>query len=176
MQIQSPHAFSSSHLLWRWLLLSVVLVIIDQVSKLSVASILPLHDRIEVTPFFNLVHSLNPGAAFSFLANAGGWQRHFFTVLGLLVSFFLIFLLWRGVRNRCETLAYVCIIGGALGNVVDRLRIGAVVDFLDFHWQTWYWPAFNSADVFIVTGVGLMLLGSLGSHGNLTLDVYTNKQ
>jgi len=162
---ESSRVFSSSPFFWRWLSLSLLLVTIDQVSKLSVASILPLHDRIEVAPFFDLVHVLNPGAAFSFLANAGGWQRHFFTVLGLLVSFFLIFLLWRGVRNRLETLAYACIIGGALGNVVDRLRIGAVIDFLDFHWQGSHWPAFNSADCFIVIGVGVMLFASFGSQG-----------
>jgi len=166
MQIESTHAFSSSHLFWRWLLLSVVLVIIDQVSKLSVASVLSLHDYIEVTPFFNLVHALNSGAAFSFLAHAGGWQRHFFTVLGMLVSMFLICLLWRGVRSRLETLAYVCIVGGALGNVIDRLRIGAVIDFLDFHWQGWHWPAFNSADCFIVIGVGMMVFTALMSHGS----------
>ena len=127
---------------------------------------LPLHDRIEVTPFFDLVHTLNLGAAFSILANAGGWQRHFFTLLGLLVSFFLIFLLWRGVRSRLETLAYVFIVAGALGNVVDRLRIGAVIDFLDFHWQGWHWPAFNSADVFIVMGVGIMVFTSLMRKGH----------
>jgi signal peptidase II len=166
MHRKSPHAFSSSLLFWRWLSLSLVLVTIDQVSKLKVAFMLPLHDRIEVTPFFNLVHALNPGAAFSFLANAGGWQRHFFTLLGLLVILFLIFLLWRGVRSRLETLAYVFIVAGALGNVVDRLRIGAVIDFLDFHWQGWHWPAFNSADCFIVIGVGLMLLASFWIPGN----------
>ena len=130
----------------------------------SVASILPLHDRIEVTPFFNLVHSLNTGAAFSFLANAGGWQRHFFTLVGLLVSILLISMIWRGVRSRLETLAYVCIVGGALGNVADRLRIGAVIDFLDFHWQGRHWPAFNFADCFIVIGVGVMLFASFGSR------------
>jgi len=167
IKIESPHAFSSSLLFWRWLLLSFLLIAVDQVSKLTVAFVLPLHDRIEVTPFFNLVHTLNPGAAFSFLANAGGWQRHFFTLLGLLVSIFLISLLWRGVRSRLETLAYVSIVGGALGNVIDRLRIGAVVDFLDFHWQTWHWPAFNSADVFIVVGVGLMLLATIGPRGRM---------
>lgn len=166
MHRESPHAFSSSLLFWRWLSLSLVLVTIDQVSKLKVAFMLPLHDRIEVTPFFNLVHTLNLGAAFSFLANAGGWQRHFFTLLGLLVSFFLIFLLWRGVRSRLETLAYVFIVAGALGNVVDRLRIGAVIDFLDFHWQGWHWPAFNSADVFIVMGVGIMVFTSLMRQGH----------
>lgn len=166
MQIESTHAFSSSHFFWRWLLLSLLLVTIDQVSKLSVASVLPLHGHIQVTSFFDIVHALNPGAAFSLLANAGGWQRHFFTVVGLLVSLLLICLLWRGVRSRLETLAYVFIVGGALGNVVDRLRIGAVIDFLDFHWQTLHWPAFNSADSFIAIGVGLMVFTALMSHGS----------
>ena len=72
-----------------------------------------------------------------------------------------MFGLWRGVRSRFETAAYVCVIGGALGNVIDRLRIGAVVDYLDFHWLGWHWPAFNLADIFVVTGAGLLLLASV---------------
>lgn len=159
-------AFTSARFFWRWILLSVCLIAIDQTSKLSVASVLPLHGQIAVTPFFNLVHALNPGAAFSFLAGAGGWQRHFLTVLGVLVSVGLMVLLQRGVRHRLETIAYVCIIGGAMGNVVDRLRLGAVVDFLDFYWKTAHWPAFNLADVFIVGGVALVLVSSFRSRTN----------
>lgn len=168
---ESTLDFSSTRLFWRWISLSVLLLALDQASKISVASILPLHSQIEVTPFFNLVHAINPGAAFSFLADAGGWQRHFLTVMGLLVSAGLIALLRRGVRNRMETIAYVGIIGGAMGNVLDRLRMGAVVDFLDFHWKAQHWPAFNLADVFIVGGVGLILLTSFQSHvGSSTAD------
>lgn len=160
----STHAFTSARFFWRWVWLSVLLVVIDQVTKLSVASILPLHGQMAVTPFFNLVHALNPGAAFSFLADAGGWQRHFFTVLGVLVSVALMVLLKRGVHHRLEAIAFVCIIGGAMGNVLDRLRQGAVVDFLDVYWKTAHWPAFNLADVFIVIGVALILLSSFRSR------------
>lgn len=160
----STHAFTSARFFWRWVWLAVLLVVIDQVTKLSIASILPLHGQMAVTPFFNLVHVLNPGAAFSFLAGAGGWQLHALTVIGVLVSVGLIILLQRGVRHRLEAIAYACIIGGAMGNVLDRLRLGAVVDFLDVYWKTTHWPAFNLADVFIVIGVALILLSSFRSR------------
>lgn len=160
----ATHTFTSTRFFWRWMSLSVLLVAIDQASKLSVASVLPLHGQIAVTPFFNLVHALNPGAAFSFLAGAGGWQRHVFTVLGVFVSVVLMVLLKRGVHHRLEAIAYVGIIGGAMGNVLDRLRQGAVVDFLDVYWKSAHWPAFNLADVFIVVGVALVLVSSLRSR------------
>ena len=122
---------------------------------------MPLLTSIEVTSFFNLVHVLNPGAAFSFLADAGGWQRYLFVGLGTAVSAFLAFALWRGVHSRLETAAYIGLMGGALGNVIDRLRLGAVVDYLDFHWLSWHWPAFNLADIFVVSGAALLLLASM---------------
>jgi len=109
------------------------MVSLDQGVKCVIAAVLPLGERVEITSWFNLEHVLNPGAAFSFLADAGGWQRHFLSTLGLAVSLFLAVLLWRGVRSRLETAAYVGLIGGAMGNVTDRLRIGAVVDYLDLH-------------------------------------------
>ena len=167
----SAHDFSSTRLFWRWIGLSILLAVVDQASKLSIVLSLPLHSQVEVTSFFNLVHALNPGAAFSFLAGAGGWQRYFLTILGSLVSLGLMVLLKRGVRYRMETIGYVGIIGGAIGNVMDRVRIGKVVDFLDFHWETQHWPAFNLADVFIVVGVGLILVSSLRSHIRLSTSV-----
>ena len=133
---------------------------LDQVVKWAVASTLPLGERVEVTAWFNLVHVLNPGAAFSFLADAGGWQRHALTAVGIAVSLALAVLLRRGVRSRLETAAYVGLIGGALGNVADRLRIGAVVDYLDLYWRDMHWPAFNLADIFIVGSAGLLVLAS----------------
>lgn len=135
---------------------------LDQGVKWIVASASPLGDRIEVTAWFNLVHVLNPGAAFSFLADAGGWQRHFLTGIGIAVSLVLAWLLRRGVGSRLETAAYVGLIGGALGNVADRLRIGAVVDYLDLHWRGMHWPAFNVADIFIVGSATLLVLASFG--------------
>jgi len=153
-----PDHFSSKQHLGRWFLLAAALTSADQLVKFVVAASLPWQASMAVTPFFNLVHVWNPGAAFSFLADAGGWQKLFFTAVGLLVSGVLAFLLWRGVRSRLETLAYVALIGGALGNVIDRIRLGAVVDYLDFYWQSWHWPAFNLADIFVVTGCGLLIL------------------
>ena len=156
-----PSTFSSKHLVAVWYLFAVSLVCLDQATKYAIETLMPLRASIEVSSFFNLVHVQNPGAAFSFLADAGGWQRFLFVGLGVAVSVFLMFGLWRGVRSRFETAAYVCLIGGALGNVIDRLRIGAVVDYLDLHWQGWHWPAFNLADVFVVSGAALMILSSL---------------
>jgi signal peptidase II len=115
---------------------------------------------VEVTPWFNLVHVLNPGAAFSFLADASGWQRYFLSAIGLTVSAVLVWMLWRGVKNRLEAVAYASLIGGALGNVIDRLRLGAVVDYLDFYWRDWHWPAFNLADILVVGGAGLLIVAS----------------
>ena len=153
--------FSSRHLAGVWYLFAVSLASLDQATKYAIETLMPLRASIEVSSFFNLVHVLNPGAAFSFLADAGGWQRYLFVGLGLAVSAFLLFGLWRGVRNRFETAAYICVIGGALGNVIDRLRIGAVVDYLDFHWLGWHWPAFNLADIFVVSGAALLILASV---------------
>ena len=152
--------FDSRHHRGAWLMLAAAMVAADQGVKFTVEAALPLGDRVEVTPWFNLVHVLNPGAAFSFLADAGGWQRHALSGLGLVVSLFLAVLLWRGVRNRLETVACAGLIGGALGNVVDRLRIGAVVDYLDLHWRDMHWPAFNLADIFVVGSAGLLVLVS----------------
>ncbi len=152
--------FDSRRNLVAWLMLAAAMVAADQGVKFIVAAALPPGERIEITPWFNLVHLLNPGAAFSFLADAGGWQRHFLSALGLVVSLVLAFMLWRGVRSRLETVASVGMIGGAMGNVVDRLRIGAVVDYLDLHWRDLQWPAFNLADMFVVGSAGLLMLAS----------------
>lgn len=145
--------------------LAGLMLALDQAVKALVAWRFPLGSSLELTQWFNLVHVLNPGAAFSFLAYAGGWQRHFLSLLGLAVSAALAWLLRRGVASRLEALGYVGMIGGAMGNVVDRLRIGAVVDYLDLHWRGMHWPAFNLADVFLVGGVGLLMLASFGARG-----------
>lgn len=141
-------------------MLASAMVATDQGVKHAVASALPLGSSIELTSWFNLVHVINPGAAFSFLADAGCWQRHVLSAVGLAVSLALAFLLWRGMRSRLETAAYVGLIGGAMGNVIDRLRIGAVVDYLDLHWRGLHWLAFNLADIFVVGSADLLLLAS----------------
>lgn len=161
--LAEPHAAMRSRGRW-WLLMGVAasLLVLDQGVKWMVATNLPLGEGITVTAWFNLVHVLNPGASFSFLADAGGWQRHALTAVGITVSVALAALLRRGVRSRLETAAYVGLIGGALGNVADRLRIGAVVDYLDLHWRDMHWPAFNLADIFIVGSAALLVLASFG--------------
>lgn len=147
---------------WRLRMVAAALLLgLDQGVKWIVATNLTLGERIVITEWFNLVHVLNPGAAFSFLADAGGWQRPVLSVIGIVVSLVLAVMLWRGVGSRLEAAAYVGIIGGALGNVADRLRIGAVIDYLDLHWRDVHWPAFNFADVFVVGGAGLLLASML---------------
>ena len=166
--VKSYAAATASRGRW-WLLMGVaaLLLALDQGIKWVVAANLPLGEGITVTAWFNLVHVLNPGASFSFLADAGGWQRHALIAVGLAVSVALALLLWRGVRSRLETAAYVGLIGGALGNVVDRVRIGAVVDYLDLHWRDMHWPAFNLADIFIVGGAALLVLASFRPRADL---------
>ena len=131
--------------------------IADQLAKLAIVRTYAYGEQVEVTPFFNFVHVLNPGAAFSFLAGAGGWQRYFFIALGLAVSAWLVRILKQRLP-RLEALGYSLILGGALGNVADRLLRGQVVDFLDFHWRHSHWPAFNLADVAITSGAVLLII------------------
>lgn len=157
----SAPAFDSRRHWPAWFLFAAALAAVDQAIKSVVATALPLRASVEVTPWFNLVHVLNPGAAFSFLADAAGWQRYFLSAIGLSVSAVLLWMLWRGVRNRLEAVAYAGLIGGALGNVIDRFRIGAVVDYLDFHWRDWHWPAFNLADILVVGSAGLLIIASV---------------
>ncbi|WP_354687859.1 signal peptidase II [Cupriavidus necator] len=141
---------------WVWYAVAASAVMADQLAKSVISRTYAYGDQVEVTPFFNLVHVLNPGAAFSFLAGAGGWQRPFLIALGLVASAWLMRILWQQ-PPRLEALGYSLILGGALGNVADRVLRGAVVDFLDFHWRHTHWPAFNLADVAITLGVTLLI-------------------
>ncbi|KXU80267.1 signal peptidase II [Aeromonas enteropelogenes] len=152
----------------RWLWLAVLAFILDQASKLAVVKLLPFgYPGVEITPFFNLVHVYNKGAAFSFLADQGGWQRWFFAVLAFAICGLLIhWLRKQSVTERWSGIAYSLIIGGALGNVFDRLVLGHVVDFLDFYWGRAHWPAFNLADTFIFIGAAMIVLdGFCSSKG-----------
>lgn len=141
----------------RWLALATFVVVLDQTSKAWVLGSFRLMERHVVTPFFNLVLVFNPGASFSFLADAGGWQKWFFVVLALGISAWLLSLLRHHAQERLMPAALSLILGGAIGNVIDRLRFDAVVDFLDFHVAGYHWPAFNVADSAITVGVALML-------------------
>ena len=142
---------------WRWLGLALLLWALDQAIKFGVTHTMQLHDSRPIFTGFNWVYVLNPGAAFSFLADAGGWQRYFFTAIAFSVSAALAVVLWRGVAHKAEALAYTLLLAGALGNGTDRIRIGAVVDYLDLYWRNWHWPAFNLADICVCVAALLML-------------------
>lgn len=141
-----------------WLGLALVVIGLDQVSKILVRAGMQLGQGVEVTSFFELLYVMNPGASFSFLAGAGGWQRWFFLVLALGICAWLTLMLKRQAAEKLAPLAFALIIGGALGNVIDRALYGAVVDFLYFHVGEHGFPAFNVADSAISAGVALMLL------------------
>ncbi|WP_430009133.1 signal peptidase II [Methylophaga lonarensis] len=146
----------------KWLWLTAVVIVLDQASKWLMSAWLDLYQSVAVLPFFNLTLAHNSGAAFSFLANAGGWQRWFFIVLALTVS--LVLLIWLSrlkASARMEAAALSLIMGGALGNVIDRFIHGYVVDFLDFHAAGYHWPAFNVADMAIFIGAALLIIDSL---------------
>lgn len=143
--------------LLRWLALAALVVLLDQATKAWVLASFRLMESLVVMPFFNLVLVFNSGAAFSFLAGAGGWQKWFFVGLALAISAWLLGLLRKHAGERLLPTALALILGGAVGNVIDRLRFDAVVDFLDFHLAGYHWPAFNVADSAITVGVALML-------------------
>ena len=135
----------------------------DQVSKSAITGSMQLYQSIPVMPFFKLTYVHNTGAAFSFLSEAGGWQRWFFAALALVISG--VIAVWLARLKHDETLLAVAlslVLGGAIGNLIDRLVYGYVIDFLDVYYQTWHWPAFNVADSAITIGVILMLMESFG--------------
>ncbi|GAB3266274.1 signal peptidase II [Chitinimonas naiadis] len=147
--------------LTRWLLLALVVIVFDQVSKQMVEASLQFGDVVPVFSGFNVVLTYNKGAAFSFLASAGGWQRHFFTILALAVSAAIIWTLSKHHNERRLALALSLILGGAIGNVIDRVWYGHVIDFLDVYWGVSHWPAFNIADSAICVGAVLMVLDGI---------------
>lgn len=147
-----------------WLWLATLVLVLDQLTKLAVVQTMALHDFIPVTGFFNLVRAHNTGAAFSLLADQTGWQRLFFLAVGLVASGIIVHLLRKTRGRPLFCLALALILGGALGNVIDRLAYGYVVDFLDFYLGDWHWPAFNVADSGITVGAVLLILDSLRKH------------
>ena len=144
-----------------WLALALVLVIADQFTKVLVLGSFQLGDSRVVTSFFNLVRVHNAGAAFSFLADASGWQRWFFTGLGVAAAVLIVWMLKNHAGQRLFGFALACILGGAIGNVIDRVLYGYVVDFLDFHWAGMHFPAFNVADSAISIGAICLILDEL---------------
>ena len=146
----------------RWLVLSLLVILLDQVTKYYAVELLELHQPVEVLPFFNWTLMYNEGAAFSFLSDQGGWQRWFFIALATVVTGVLIG--WMAKLKRSElalAVALSLVIGGAVGNVIDRILLGKVVDFIHLHYEQYYWPAFNVADSAITIGVVILIFDAL---------------
>lgn len=145
-----------------WLGIAAVVILIDQVSKISIARLWSYAEEYVVTSFFNLTLVYNKGAAFSFLSNESGWQRYFFTAIGVGAALFIVYLLQKHAGQRLFCWALALILGGAIGNVIDRVLYGHVIDFLDFHFGSWgHFPAFNVADSAIFVGALLFILDEL---------------
>lgn len=160
----------------KWLLLSVLILILDQLSKYYIVHSFALYESLQVLPGLNITYVQNTGAAFSFLSDAGGWQRWFFIVLSGGVSIGLIIWIYTlPVTWRWLAVALALVLGGALGNLLDRVMFGYVIDFIDVYYQKWHWPAFNVADSAISIGVVMLIIdtfwfdrASMGRHsGNI---------
>jgi signal peptidase II len=145
-----------------WYALAVSVAVLDQLTKHWVSAVFDYGEARAVTGFFNLVLTHNKGAAFSFLASAAGWQRGFFIVIALVAIIVISVLLLRHAGDKLFCVALALILGGAIGNVLDRIVLGYVVDFLDFHVGGWHWPAFNLADSAITAGAVLLVVDSFG--------------
>jgi len=145
----------------RWMMVAALLIGLDQLSKLIIVNSYALGQQTVLTSWFNIVRVHNAGAAFSFLSDAGGWQRWFFVGLGVIAVAVLAFLMIRHAGQVLFSLAATLIISGAIGNTIDRLSYGYVVDFIDWHYAGWHWPAFNFADSFIMVGAGLFILDEI---------------
>lgn len=144
--------------LWPWLAFAFALLLLDQATKAWIVGHFALGEGVPVCDYFNVVRAHNTGAAFSFLAGAGGWQRWFFSVLGLGAAAWMVWMLKAHTSQRLFATGLALLLAGALGNVVDRLRYGYVVDFLDLHYGAWHFPAFNVADSAITLGAALLIL------------------
>ena len=144
-----------------WLILAVIIILADQFTKTLILGYYKLGDSTPVTSFFNIVRVHNSGAAFSFLAGAGGWQRWFFTGIGAIATIFILWMLRSHHAQKLFAFALACILGGAIGNVIDRLLHGYVVDFLDFYYGAWHFPAFNIADSAITIGAISLILDEI---------------
>jgi len=145
----------------RWLWLTLLFLVADQITKHWVAGSFDYRETLAVLPFFNLTYVHNTGAAFSFLADQGGWQRWFFTAIATIAS--IVFIVWMAKTPRSQKLlsiAFALMLSGALGNLIDRALFGYVIDFLDFHWAGYHFAAFNVADSVIFIGAALMILDS----------------
>lgn len=169
-----PKLFTETGLRWLWL--TLLCLVADQVTKQWVAGSFQLYESVNVLPFFSLTYVHNLGAAFSFLADQGGWQRWFFTAIAAIAS--IIFIVWLAKTPKSQKLlsiAFALMLSGALGNLIDRVLFGYVIDFLDFHWAGNHFPAFNVADSVIFIGAALMILESFISEQNATENEIEDK-
>jgi len=148
----------------KWFAISAIIIALDLYTKSLVQKALAYGDHLFVTSFFDLVRYHNEGAAFSFLANAGGWQKWFFTAITVVVAIVITYLIVKHHAEKLFCSGLALVLGGAIGNLYDRLTLGYVVDFLYFHINALYWPAFNVADSAICVGVGLLLLDSFNKE------------
>lgn len=144
-----------------WLGLALIILIADQFTKVLILGYYKLGDSTYVWPFFNVVRAHNTGAAFSFLAGAAGWQRWLFTGIGVAATIFIVWMLRSHSHQKLFSFSLACILGGAVGNVVDRLLHGYVVDFIQVHHRGWYFPSFNVADSAISVGAALLIIDEL---------------
>ena len=151
----------SSGAMLPWLGLALLIILADQFTKVLILGYYKLGDATPITSFFSIVRVHNSGAAFSFLANAGGWQRWFFTGIGIAAAIFIVWMLKSHPGQKLFSFALACILGGAIGNVIDRTLYGYVVDFLSFHYSGWHFPVFNIADAAISIGATCLILDEI---------------
>ena len=150
-----------------WIMLAFVIVVADQATKWAVIQWIPLYDKVPLNSFINLTHQKNPGAAFSFLADAGGWQRWFFTALASIVSIVIVVWLWR-IRQQGQLVLSAglsFVLGGAVGNLIDRIVLGHVTDFFQVWFGTWAFPSFNVADAALSVGAAFLIIDAMFFSG-----------
>ncbi len=148
--------------MWHRLWIAVTVVVLDQLTKFAATDYLSQHGEIHLAPFLNLVLVHNTGAAFGFLSGAGGWQNIFFIIVALAASIFILWMCRRlSIGDKLLAIALMLVLGGALGNLIDRLIHGYVIDFIDIYYGTWHWPAFNVADSAITVGAVLLVVDAL---------------
>ena len=164
-KLESSNASNARFVIW--MIVAVVIVIADQLTKWAIVEWVPLYDKIPLNTFINLTHQKNSGAAFSFLADAGGWQRWFLAVLASAVSIVIAVWLWR-LRNEGQnilTAGLTLVLGGAIGNLIDRILLGHVTDFIQVLFGSWAFPSFNVADASISVGAALLIIDALFFSG-----------
>ena len=154
-------ALVTNNSMLQWLGLAFIILLADQFTKVLIVGFYQHGDSTYVSSFFNVVRVHNSGAAFSFLADASGWQRWFFTAIGVIAAIAIVWMLKSHAGQKLFSFALACILGGAIGNVIDRVLYGYVVDFLDFHWRGMHFPAFNIADSAITIGAACLILDEL---------------